>query len=461
MLIRDQAGRTARLALYSSIVWLFVAAGSGLSAVLAAAGIVPGFVHQLQPIFLNTLILGWTAMAGTSLGLFVVQRTLGVALHNEPLGQFSVWLWNAANASGVGALLMGLASPGPFAGYIWPLQLAWLLGLLLLLFNVARTLNSVREPFFAGTWYFLAALTWGAAVYFLGNGLWLPDGFGVNPAAALFQGMYTQSIVWLWAVPLAAGAALYVAPAVSGRPLYSRKLAHWGLWGMALHAGTGVQRLWGAAAPEWAHAVSVGAGVLTIVATLAVVVNVNNTVGSGERAAAAYATPSGRALRLGTWFLLIAGIFAALQPLTTVQQHVHGTQWAVTPHLTAVLAATLMLFAGVYELLPMLRRPKDRPDEPLYGERIAYWHVTFSGLGAALFVVGLSLGGTLQVAARNAAGAAADLASAAGPGLVMQAAGLALFLAAQALLAIIVARAALARQPIKLPVIVTNPGTEP
>lgn len=460
MLIRDQAGRTARLALYSGIVWLFVAAGSGLSAVLTAAGIVPGFVHQLQPTFLNTFIFGWAAMAGTSLGLFIIQRTLGAALHNEPLGQFSVWLWNAANAGGVGALMMGLSSPGPFAGYIWPVQLVWLLGLLLLLFNVARTLNSVREPFFAATWYFLAALTWGTAVYILGNGLWLPDGFGINPLAALFQGMYTQSIVWLWAVPLAAGVALYVAPAVSGRPLYSRKLAHWGLWGMALHAGTGLQRLWGAAVPDWAHAVSVGAGVLTIVATLAIVANVTGTIGSGERAAAVYATPAGRALRLGLWLLLIAGITAALQPLTTVQQLVHGTQWAVTPHLTALLAAALLVFAGVYQLLPMLRQPKDRPEEPLYGERPAYWHVTLSGIAAALFVGGLALGGTLQVAARSVSGVAADLAAAAVPGLLMQAAGLAVFLAAQVLLTLIVARAAVARQPIKLPVIVTNPGTE-
>ena len=82
-----------------------------------------------------------------------------------------------------------------------------------------------------------------------------------------------------------------------------------------------------------------------------------------------YATPTGRALRLGLWLLLIAGITAALQPLTTVQQLVHGTQWAVTPHLTALLAAALLVFAGVYQLLPMLRQPKDRPEEPLYGER--------------------------------------------------------------------------------------------
>lgn len=460
MLIRDQAGRTARLALYSGIVWLFAAAGSGLAAVLAAAGVVPGAVSELQPVFLNTFIFGWIAMAGASLGLFIIQRTHGVALYNESLGQFSVWLWNLANAGGVGGLTMGMASSGPFPGYVWPMQLLWLLGLLLLLLNVARTLNALREPMFASTGYFLAALTWGAAVYFAGNGLWLPDGFGINPVAALLQSMYAQSIVWLWAVPLGAAAALYAATVAGGRPLYSRRLAHIGLWGLALHAAAGVQRLWGAAVPDWVQAASIGAGVLTIVAVLAVFVNVTKTVGDGERAAAVYATPSGRALRLGTWLLLATGVLAALQPLTVVQQFIHGTQWAVAQHLTALLSASLLMFAGVYELLPMLRQPKDRPDEILYSPRVAHWHVTLSGLGAALVTVGLWLGGTLQVLARNASGFGSDWAAAAAPGLVLQAAGLGLLLAAQLLLVVTVVRAATARQPVKLPVIVTNPGTE-
>lgn len=471
MLIRDQAGRTARIALYSGIVWLVVSLTTGLLALLAAGRILPGIVspqvgdllgvHQLQPIFLNTFIFGWAAMAGTSLGLFIIERNHGVAISNEVLGQFSIWLWNVANAGGAGALLLGLSSSGPFAGYMWPMQVVWLLGLLLLLFNVARTINAVAEPLYASTWYLLAALAWGGALYFAGNGLWLvPYGFGVNPVAALFQSMYAQGVIWLWAVPLAAGAALYAAPVVAGRPLYSRRLAHLGLWGLALHAGTGVQRLWGASVPEWAQATSIGAGALTIVATLALIVNLNKTIGDGEQARTVAATPAGRLLRIGIVLFFIAGLQAVLQPLTIVQQYVHGTQWAVAQHLTALLAATMFLFAGVYELLPMLRRPKDRTTAVLYTDRGSWWHVTLSGLGAGLFIVGLWLGGTLQVLARLSSGPAVDLAHAAGPGLPVQAAGIGVLLVGQAFLAVTVVRAALARQPIKLPVIITNPGTE-
>src|SRR5690554_3515979 len=460
MLIRDQAGRTAKLALYSGIAWLFVAAGSGLAAVLAAAGIVPAPVADLQPVFLNAFLFGWIAMGGTALGLFIIQRTHGVPLHNESLGQFSVWIWNIANAGGLGALMMGMGSAGPFRGYIWPLQLLWLAGLLLLLFNVARTVNRVPEPMFASTSYFLAALAWGGAVYFAGNGLWLPGGFGVNPLAALFQGMYAQSVVWLWAVPLGAGAALYAAAAASGRPLYSRQLANVGLWGLALHAATGVQRPWGAAVPEWVQATSVGAGALTVVATLALFINVTRTVGEGPQAGAVYATPSGRALRFGTWLLAVTGVLAALQPLSLFQPYIQGTQWSVAPHLTALLGATLLMFAGLYELLPMLRQPKDRPDELLYDLKVAGRHVKLSCWGAGLMTAGLWAGGTLQVLARSSFGAGANLAGAAAPALLLQAAGLALLLAGQLFFVGIVAKAAAVRGRVELPVVVTDPSGE-
>lgn len=461
MLIRDQAGRTARLALYSGLAWLLVALVSGLGAVLAAAGLADGPVRQLQPAFLNTLLFGWFALGGTAVGLFIIQRTLGVALYSEPWGQLSVWLWNAANAAGVGALMMDMWSPGPFPGYVWPVQLVWLLALLLLLLNVARTLNSVGQPFFIGTAYFLAALTWGGAVYFLGNGLWRPQGPGGDPASALLQSLYEPGIVWLWAVPPALGAALYVAATASGRPLYSWRLAALGLWSLALHGAGGVHRLWGADVPAWAQAVSAAAAVLTLAAPLAFVVNVNATVGTGHGKAAVLARPSGRLLLRGQWLMFTAGVVAALQPLSVFQQHSFGTQWMVVPSLTALLAATLLIFAGVYELLPLLRMPKDRPDGPLYGPRAAYWHGTLSLIGAALFIAGVMVSGTVQIISRLLDGAAADMAGAAAPGLSIQAAGLALLLAGQVLAVWIIARAAAVRRPVQLPVVVTNPGAKP
>jgi len=65
----------------------------------------------------------------------------------------------------------------------------------------------------------------------------------VEPFNALLYGVYTQGVVWLWAVPLALAAALYVAPDLAGQPLYSRALAQWGLWGLAFLPGP-VRRGW-------------------------------------------------------------------------------------------------------------------------------------------------------------------------------------------------------------------------
>lgn len=473
MLIRDQAGRTARLLLYSGIFWIIVASFVGMLTALSALGAADLLVgshllemvqvERLLPAFLGALVLGWAAMAGTGLGLLVVQRSYGLALDNEPLGQFSVWLWNFAIAGGAGLALFGHRAGPAYAEFLWPFKLGLFVALALLLLNVARTLSEVRRPLYAGVWYLVGGVTWGLVVWTAGNALWRPEGLGGDALSALLYSFYTEGLIWLWAVPLAAGVALFAAPVLSGRPLYSRKLAHYGFWLLALHAGAGTYRLWGADAPPTMQAAGAGLGAVSLVATVAILVNVYGTVGKQRETVGS--TAPGRALLIGTAFLFLAALQATLQPLTIVQPWVHGTQLAVAQHFTALLGGvTLLLIAGVYALLPMLRQPKDRPDaegELLYNEGMARWHVTLSTLGAGLFVVGLWIGGGLQLGARLADGAFADMVSPLQPALLMQAGGMACLLGGQLLMALTVWKAASAPQPVDLPVVLTKPGAEP
>lgn len=474
MIIQDQAGRTARLLVYSGVFWLCIAAFAGLFATLAAAGIAHNLVgpnmmdivrvERLQPVFLNTLLLGWAAMAGTGLGLLVMQRSYGIAMDSEPLGQFSVWLWNVVIAAGAGSLLLGFRGGPAFAEFVWPLKIGLFIALLLLLINVARTLKEVRQPLYASVWYTVGAMAWAAAVWFIGNGLWLPNGLGIDGVGALLYSFYNEGLVWLWAVPLGAGSALFVAPVLANRPLYSGKLAHYGFWLLALHAGAGSYRLWGADAPASVQAGAVGLAAISFVAVIAIAVNVFNTVGQNRDAVVS--TAPGRALVVGVVFLFLAGLQATLQPLTIVQQWISGTQLVFSQHFTALLGGvTLLLFAGIYTLLPMLRQPKDRPaageSDRLYDESIARWHVTLSTLGVALFIVSLWAGGAMQVNARLVHGAFANMALPLQPLLLMQAAGLGLVLVGQLFLAYTIWRAASVPQRVELPVVLTKPGTDP
>lgn len=473
MLIRDQAGRTARLFLYSGIFWFVVAAFVGMLVALSALGVADALVgpdmlemirvDRLQPVFLNTLVLGWAAMAGTGLGLLIVQRSYGLALNNEPLGQFSVWLWNLVLAGGAGMAALGFREGPAYAEFVWPFKLGLFIALALLLFNVALTVKNVRQPLYASVWFLLGGLTWSAVVWFVGNALWWTNGLGRDPLSALLYSFYTEGLIWLWAVPLASGVALFVAPVLSNQPLYSRKLAHYGFWLLAFHAGAGTYRLWGANIPATLHAAGAGMGALTLVAAVAIVANVYKTIGKSRETVGASAP--GRALLIGTAFLFVAALQATLQPLTILLPSVQSTQLAVGQHFTALLGGvTLLLIAGAYTLLPMLRQPKDRPapesDVVLYNEGVARWNVTLSTLGAGLFIVGVWIGGALQLDARAAHGAFANMAAPLQPALLMQAGGMALLLGAQLLLAYNVVRAASARQPIHLPVVLTNPGPE-
>ena len=462
VLIRNQAGRTARLLLYSGILWFFVALAAGVGTLLVGAGALdidtpygPAGVDLLQPVFLNTLVFGWLAMAGTGAGLLLIQRVHGLTLASEIWGQLAAWLWNGANAAGAAALVMGWIEGPAFTEIVWPIKAVWLAGLVLLLLNVYATLSRGGTPLYAGVWYVVAAMAWMVPVYVLGSGILAP-GWPVQPLNALLYGMYTQGLVWLWAVPLTLALALYVAPAVSGQPLYSRALAQWGLWGLVLFAGAGAERLLGADVPAWVTALSAALAVLALVPVLANATNVLKTMRPSWRAA--MAAPPGRALMWGVELLVLAGVHAALQPLGVVHDIFRNTLLSVTAPLTALVGAcSFLLFAGIYQLLPMLRRPADRPGTPLYDERVARWHLGASGAGVALYVVGLWLGGLSQVMERAAYGTGANMAAALGPSLMVQAAGLGLLLVAQVLLVYTVAKAASVPQPVKLPVIITNP----
>lgn len=462
VLIRDQAGRTARLLLYSGILWLFVALAAGVGATLVASGALyielpygPAGADLLQPVFFHALVFGWLAMAGTGVGLLAVQRAHGLTLISEFWGQVAVWLWNGANAVAVGLLAMGWREGPTFMEVLWPVKAVWLAALLLLLLNVARTLSRTEQPLYASAWYLLAALTWMAPIYLLGSGILAP-GWPVDDIGATLYGLYTQGVVWLWAVPLGLGAALYVAPDLAGQPLYSRALASLGLWGLALYAGTGAERLFGTDMPAWLSALSTSLAVLTLVPALASTANIVQTI--RPRWDAVTGTPPGRALVWGTGLLLLASVQAALQPLSVVQEAVRLTQLSVAAPLTALLGgSTFLLFAGIYHLLPMLRRPADRPDKPLYTLRAARWHLGASGLGIVLFVIGLWLGGTMQLTERLTFGFGADLAGVLWPALILQGVALAILLFGQIFLVYTVAKAASAPQPVKLPVIITNP----
>ena len=84
----------------------------------------------------------------------------------------------------------------------------------------------------------------------------------------------------------------------------------------ALARGAGVQRLWGVAVPRvGAGGTSVGAGVLTVVAMLALFIDVTGTVGEGEDVRRdLYCDAFGPGAALGTWLLWPTGALAASAP---------------------------------------------------------------------------------------------------------------------------------------------------
>ena len=281
---------------------------------------------------------------------------------------------------------------------------------------------------------------WGGAVYVVGNGLWLPNGFGINAIAVLFQGMYAQGVIWLWVVPPRRRCCtVRSADGVRATSTQPQVGPPWTL-------GAGAARGHGHSTAMGCAGTRMGASYIRRCQRTqhhrapAIVVNVNKTMGDREENGGTV-TPSSRVLRLGTWFLLIAGVQAALQPLTIIQgvaMDAMGRRGAFD----CIVGCDVVLVRRC------LRAAADvaAAERPLgccvvhRARRSLACHLVRSR--RRLFTIGLWLSGTLQILARNTSGPGADLAVAAGPGLLIQAAGMGLFLVGQAFLAVTVVRAA-------------------
>jgi cytochrome c oxidase cbb3-type subunit I len=98
-------------------------------------------------------------------------------------------------------------------------------------------------------WYLLAAMVWFPWIFITANTL-LHCMPGHPVMAAGINAWFRSAMLFLFFTPVALGAAYYLAPKVTGRPVYSYSLAKLGFWSLAVIAPwAGMQKLVGAPVP--------------------------------------------------------------------------------------------------------------------------------------------------------------------------------------------------------------------
>jgi cytochrome c oxidase cbb3-type subunit I len=267
----------------SGVFWLVVASAFYLlsswqihapSAWWAFPGVAWLSFGRAYPAFLNCYIYGWATCAGIGTGIWLLSRLNGVSLRSPLFPVIASLVWNIGMISGLFSLLAGASTGRQLLEF--PSYSAFILFFALAMISLwAMTIvcNRKRGTVSISEWYLVGAFLWFAWMYATANiALEISPAPGVAQAA--INWWYVGALVQLWLTPVALATAYYLIPVISGRPIYSYKLALLGFWGLALFGGwTGMTHVIGGPFPAWIVTASIVAKVLLMIPVFAVAAN--------------------------------------------------------------------------------------------------------------------------------------------------------------------------------------------
>jgi cytochrome c oxidase cbb3-type subunit 1 len=274
-----------------------------------------------------------------------------------------------------------------FPAFTWPVLLVSYFAIVIWSFIQFRVRREGHV--FVTQWYLLAGMVWFPWVFITANVLlhWMP---GHPLMAAGINAWYQSSLMFLFFMPVALGAAYYLVPKVTGRPVYSYSLAKLGFWSLAIIAPwAGMQKLTGVPIPYFLPYLGMAATVLIFVPAISAVINLLRTSLSARDTL--QASPSLRFTIAGVSGLAVlafAAVFLNL-PETTLPL----TQFTLARYGFEILVLygffSLVMFGAVYFIVPRVTRRE------WLSRRLISMHFLFSVYGI-ICVVMFSIFGGLQ-----------------------------------------------------------------
>ena len=342
---------------------------------------------RLRPIHTNTLFWGWTSLAMVGLCLFVVPRTSRTHLYSLKLARVALWLWNLAVTLGVVALALGINNGNQeYREYVWPIEVIFGAGLLLHLYNFFRTIErrEIREIYISN-WYIVAAFCWTGALVVVAYLPWYQHGL----AQTNIQGYYMHQGVGMWFTPVVLGLTYYFLPKFLNRPIYSYSLGVLAFWTqLGFYTLIGAHHFVFSAIPWWIQTTAIVFSVGMMVPVWAGTGNFLLTMrGKWRTIGRSYSLP----------FILVGAVCYGLvstqgtfEAFRWTNVYWHFTSFTVGhSHFTMYGFVAFLIWGGIYGLLPRLTG-----HEPsIMAVGIHFW---FSTIGMLIYVIALSIGGSVQ-----------------------------------------------------------------
>ena len=305
---------------------------------------------------MSTLIYGWGAQVAFGVMIWLMSRLSRQECRKSGIILAAGHVWNLLVLIGTVCVLNGKGSGNmwmAFPGSLWvPMLVVYAaIGVwAVIAFRVRR-----GGHIYISQWYILAALFWFPWVFISGN-LFFSSYLGYTHAlmAEASHAWFRSALLFLFLTPVAVASAYYIAPKVTGRPIYSYSLALFGFWALAIIGPwAGMQRLKGTPLPEFMENVSAGAAILLIIPAMAVAVNIIKTAKSKPQAMAH--SPSLRFSVAGAVGLVVLTVLGAITAIPAVSKY---TQFSTAQYGIELVGLygffSMCMFGAIYFIVPRI-----------------------------------------------------------------------------------------------------------
>lgn len=351
---------------------------------------------RVFPAHINALVYGWGMQAAFAVIIWLMARLSRKQCTSAGMILTAGHVWNIGVALGVIGILSGNGTGMQwmeFPAFAWPVLLLSYFVILIGSFIQFRV--RPEGHVYISQWYLLAAMIWFPWIYITANTLLhcMPG----NPVmAAGINAWFKSGMIFLFFTPVALATAYYLAPKVTGRPVYSYSLAKLGFWSLAIIAPwAGMQKLAGAPVPYFLPYLGAAATVLLFIPAFAAAMNTLRTALSEPEKVAA--SPTLRFTIAGIVGLLVLAVEAVVfnLPGSTLKL----TQFSLSGYGFDILALygffTLVMFGATYFIVPRVTRRE------WLSRRLIKIHFLFSVYAVAILGVFTLLGGMFQGAAQE------------------------------------------------------------
>ncbi len=393
----DASTRLPVILFYSSaIFWLLV--GTVFALLASFKMNEPAFLDRwawltfgrVRPAHLNAVAYGWASPAAIGTGIWLMARLCRTPLRHVKLLISGAVFWNIGVTLGILAILAGDSRSIEWLEF--PNYASALLFVSYGLLSVwAVIMFRFRQPghVYVSQWYILAAFLWFPWLYSTSN-LLLNFEQIQGGAQGAVNWWFGHNVLGLWFTPIGLATIYYLIPKVLGRPIHSYYLSILGFWTLALfYSWNGMHHLIGGPFPAWMISASIVASVMMIVPVLTTAINFHMTTVCNF--GALKWSPTLRFTVFGAMCYTLASVQGSSMAIPSLNVITHFTHYTIGhSHLGMYAFFTMVMYGAIYYIMPRV------VGWEWPSARLIRWHFWLVGVGIALMIAVLSIGGVLQ-----------------------------------------------------------------